>query len=261
MSDLSKSDIADFYDHFGKRMINDYLYGNPRVERAIERVCRFITPNMTRVLDIGCGIGISSAEFASRHKQIRVLGVDISPQNIKVATSLFANDRITFQVSTISDGVVEGTFDLIAMLDVYEHIPHSARTEVHDRLRELLAERGVLILTVPSPLHQAYLRDNDPQELQIVDEDVTVEDAIKLSHDISATLMCFEYVSVWRTNDYLHIVIQRNPTFAELASCKPNTLRRLQRRIKRLRGRLSRRNHVQRALGIDVPLRRSTNRD
>jgi trans-aconitate methyltransferase len=253
MGDLNEQDIAGFYDEFSRNLLRSYLYGNERLDRAIARVCAQITPGVRRILDIGCGIGVSTDQLAKACPGADVLGVDISPENIRIAEALFRSERISFKVSTLADGAVQGPFDIISMIDVYEHIPASARRAVQASLRTLLADHGRLVVAVPSPLHQQHLKDHQPEGLQIVDEVITAEDALELAHAVGGTLMTFEHVGVWRTNDYVHIVIQRNPAYAPRKL--PHGARALGQRLRRAYERLRRRASIQRALGVHLPLR------
>jgi SAM-dependent methyltransferase len=254
MGDPNEQTIAGFYDQFSTHLLRSYLYGNDRLERAVERVRTQVTPEVKRILDIGCGIGVSTDRLARACPGVEVVGVDISPENIRIATALFGSERVAFKVSTLADGMVQGPFDLLSMIDVYEHIPASGRRPVHASLRNLLAEQGRLVVAVPSPLHQRHLKDHHPERLQIVDEVITAEDALDLARAVDGTLMTFEHVSVWRTNDYVHIVIQRNPAYAPHAT-QPRGPRALATRLRHGFERIRRRGAIRRALGVQLPLR------
>ena len=164
------------------------------------------------VLDIGCGIGWSTSEIASNHPDARVRGVDLSPRLVATARSLFGGEpRTRFEVCDFIEDKIEDEVDAIVLLDVYEHFPASARTLIHDRLRTLLKDDGCLILTVPTPEHQQYLRTEHPGELQPIDEDVSGDDVEKLAHDIEGRVVARRTVSVWHADDYMHALIQRGP--------------------------------------------------
>jgi 2-polyprenyl-3-methyl-5-hydroxy-6-metoxy-1,4-benzoquinol methylase len=213
MSEQEKErhEIADYYDVFSNRLIGDFVNGNRRIAKAIDRVKSVITPQDRKILDIGCGIGISTAEYIESHPHLHATGVDISPVNIQVAQSLFPSSQIKFAVSNLTDGVVEGKFDVIALLDVYEHVPRQEWTTFNAVLNKLLNERGRIVITTPSDLHQEYLKKHYPEALQIVDETVFFEDVLQLARDTRTTVVVYEIVSVFRSNDYLHLVLDRNP--------------------------------------------------
>jgi cyclopropane fatty-acyl-phospholipid synthase-like methyltransferase len=112
---------------------------------------------------------------------------------------------------------VGGTFDAIVMMDVYEHIPRSRVRVFHDVLAGMLTPGGSVLLTTPSPLHQARLAATNPEALQIVDETIGVEEIAELARAIGGTVTSFNYKAVWRSNDYVHTVIERAPRHEKLA--------------------------------------------
>ncbi|MEW4527078.1 class I SAM-dependent methyltransferase [Maioricimonas sp. JC845] len=256
-----KGEIADFYDDFSKRLVRDYVRGNPRIEAAIARVNGALSANVKSILDVGCGIGWSSAEYANACADVTVLGVDISPRNIEIAKRLFQAPRVDFRVSDMTDGLDGRSFDLIALLDVYEHFPAAERGTFHRVLGELLSEDGTMVITTPSRLHQEWLAENNPNGLQVVDEIVTYDDICRLANDLNADVMHFELVSIWHSNDYMHTVLQRGPVFGKLpkqrVSSRPLIRRLLSKVTRGFRGgpqnkREARLKHVRDALGIEI---------
>jgi trans-aconitate methyltransferase len=256
------SRVADFYDDFATRLLRDFVYGNRRCAAAIETVCARIDGTTRRILDIGCGIGASSFEYARRFPHVRVDGIDISPRNIDTARRLFAHERCTFDVADAVAAGSRGRYDLIAMLDVYEHIPRNQWPQFNAALATCLADNATLVLTTPSPLHQAWLAENKPEGLQIVDETVEVEDVARLAGDVGGMVIELGLVDIWRTNDYMHAVISCNPRYSpiQLAGCTPlSLLGRAFARLRRLVGvddprssTSERRRHVKEKLGIEI---------
>jgi hypothetical protein len=110
---------------------------------------------------------------------------------------------------------VEGSFDGIVLLDVYEHFPASVRSVVHERLKNLLRVESCVILTVPTPGYQRYLREREPEGLQSVDEDVTCDDCSMLASDLGGHVVLERSISIWRADDYMHVLIQRGSSRGE----------------------------------------------
>lgn len=246
--DKNSDSIATFYDTFGKRGIDDYVKGNRRIERAIELVARYISPESRQLLDVGCGIGIACSALSERFPQLRFTGVDISPENIAAARSLFASDRVSFEVSKVTDDVLQGEYDLIYLLDVFEHIPRDVRRSFQQHLAAHLASQGTLVATVPSPLLQAHLRDHDPSELQIVDEIVTLEDVRQFAEVLGGEVVHFSYANIWRTNDYLHFAISRSPSLKPLRRAKASGWQRLRDKLSERWGTRQRRRRIEAAM-------------
>jgi len=205
--------IADFYDAFAIKGIQDYVFGNARISSAIDRCCSVIDHRTRKILDVGCGIGATSYEFHRRNSWVNVLGVDISPQRIAIAQRLFESPHVKFEVSAIT-GVPPGApYDLITMIDVYEHFPRRQWPAFHRILAQSLTDAGTMVLTTPTSLHQSYLATHKPEALQVVDETVETDDVVELARDTGGTIVCYDMVSIWNTNDYLHVVISRCPRY------------------------------------------------
>jgi colanic acid/amylovoran biosynthesis glycosyltransferase len=204
--------VKRFYDDFSKRLMADYVHGNPRVEAAISHALRWIPADAERILDVGCGIGWSTWEIKRNHPEAFVLGVDISGEMVRISRNLFQAAELEFAVNDISegDGLLENPFDAIVMLDVYEHIPRELRNRAHQILRKALEAQGHLVLTFPSISHQSYLRAHEPNGLQVVDEEVGMEDIHRLALDVDGQVISLNHVTIWHDNDYVHAVIKRN---------------------------------------------------
>ncbi|MCC6491850.1 MAG: class I SAM-dependent methyltransferase [Pirellulales bacterium] len=259
---VGASDIADYYDVFCQRQINDFVHGNRRVAAAIELALREIPINAGSLLDIGCGIGISSHAFAEAKPQLQVVAVDISPRSIDIAKRLFDRPNLKFEASDLSNVPTDRSFDVICLLDVYEHIPPQRVTEFHQFISRALTDRGKVIVTCPSPLHQRYLLEFNPDGLQIVDETRELSDFVTFACDIGATIVHFEWVDVWRSNQYVHVVMERSPELVPVRKSRPRTRAsrfNLSKRAanflakrQRHRGENERRERVMSRLGIDV---------
>jgi len=256
----SAATIADFYDDFSQRLLRDYVYGNPRVRAAIETVCAAITTDVNSVLDIGCGIGASSFEYARRHAHVKVHGVDISPRNIETARKLFEDAQCSFHVRDVTTDEEPERYDLVAMLDVYEHIPRHEWARFNAALGQWLSDDGTLVLTTPSPLHQAWLAEHNPEGLQMIDETVRLEDILNLAADVGAEVMQYRSASIWRSNDYIHAVMTRNLRY-ERVRVQPQAAQSLLRCVCNKIGRTVwspsspielRRRHVMERLGVEV---------
>lgn len=248
--------IKDFYnDHNLNILVRDYIFGNKRFETAINFVNKSIPHDITRILDIGCGIGYSSWLLKRHFTKANVLGIDLSNKSIDVAKKLFVHPQIIFNAGDITRLSINDSFDLITMLDIYEHIPKNSREPLHERLRDLISDNGWLVVTTPTVEHQAYLRETRPEGLQIIDEDLSIEDLIKLAQNLNMGVTSLRKVAVWHYYDYQHLVARRNTNFNE-ASSSPS-LGLLRRGINKLRRIIQmdpiqiRRRKVEKLLGFD----------
>lgn len=208
-----RRDIREFYDGFTAKLVQDFVRGNVRQARAFELVCSTITPATRTILDVGCGIGASSASYVGSSRDVTVHGVDISPNNVRVATALFGGPRVRFSVSDMMSPPDGAPYDLIALVDMHEHIPRTSWPAFHDTLGRSLSATGTVVITTPSPLHQDHLRIHKPGSLQVVDETIVLPDVIALAGRLSASIIRYEWVGIWHANDYVYTVISRAPRF------------------------------------------------
>ena len=255
--------IRSFYDAFTQKLVRDYIQGNVRQSRAFELVRSAIGPDTRTILDVGCGIGASSASYVEGTSGVSVHGVDISPNNIRVATALFRGPNLRFSVSDMTSPPAGERYDLIALVDMHEHIPRAAWPAFHETLARSLGDRGTLVMTTPSPLHQDHLRTSKPAGLQVVDETLELADITALGRTLDATVIRYEWIGIWHSNDYVHTVISRAPRFdpiprrARWVSPVRSrvTVNRAEDLVRRLAARVDRgrrARHVRRALGVAV---------
>ncbi len=202
-------EIRSFYEGFASGFIDDYIRGNERVQKQCQFFSRIIPEGAAKILVLGCGSGETAFYVASKvAPHAYVMAVDISSAAIRIANVLFRHDRIEYRQADVTEQTFGENWDVVILPDVYEHIPRDGRKTLHSRLDRLLATRGTLLLTVPSPAKQVSLRRSG-KGLQLVDETVTLADMNELAHAVHGTLTYFNLISVWERNDYIHAAIQR----------------------------------------------------
>lgn len=100
-----------------------------------------------RVLDIGCGWGGMGLTLA-RDYGARVLGVTLSEEQLKIARERAKaeglEDRVQFEL--IDYRKVEGKFDRIVSVGMFEHVGVPHFQEYFDKVAELLAPDGVALI-------------------------------------------------------------------------------------------------------------------
>ena len=246
--------VQTYYNERVEEKLRDFTHPNPRIEAAIATLGEWAPANPKRILEIGCGIGATSWRMARAWPQAQVTGADISPTSIEVANTCFKRPNLSYRAGLIKEGVLEGKFDLILMMDVYEHIALEDRASIHVLIKSLLSEESRLVLTFPTPTLQNYIRYRTPLDLQPIDEDVAVPDVVRLAEKTGTKLLYYREVGVWHYGDYAHLVLGKYQTMADVAlrEYKPGGIAGLKQLIKRLlrRGEIpaSRRDY----LGSDV---------
>jgi cyclopropane fatty-acyl-phospholipid synthase-like methyltransferase len=212
-----ESDQAhEFYDQFYEKLLSDFVGGNPRMESALQFSCEQLNlAQSSRILDLGFGLGWSSFEFSRARTAAEIRGLDLSSKLTEIASEIFgSNPRICYECQDLTSNEwisrQSQNFDACVMLDVYEHIPAKHRQGFHRALGHILSADAILVMTCPTPAHQDYLRKENPQGLQPVDEDITFDDLLILAKSLDAEITHLEYVSIWMRNDYFHVTIARS---------------------------------------------------
>ena len=256
MLNSDSESVREYYnDHIMRKLIRDYVNGNPRFDKAVACVINCGRRSFAKILDIGCGIGYSSSLLKAAFPNSTVLGLDVSDLGIQTAEKLFQVDGLRFECKDFLTEKIGGSYDLIVMIDVYEHFPLQQRRLLNKKLDGLLAEDGWIVITTPTIAHQRFLREKHPDRLQIIDEDVSEEDLLLLSRDTQTAIVLYEKVAVWNTYDYQHYVARRYPDFGELSPpIKPGWIHKFASKVKRIfksDPKHERCTHIRRALKID----------
>jgi cyclopropane fatty-acyl-phospholipid synthase-like methyltransferase len=201
-----------FYDDFLRcRMVEYRLNKNPRLEAIKETLSPLLSPGC-RVLEVGCGIGVLTEFMARRARTVYAL--DLSPKNICYARHTVRASNISWReadVLTNLPGISDwlgGAVDVVLLADVLEHIPRDSHEALLAGLRGLLGQDSCMLITVPSPQYQRYLREHRPQELQPVDEIIEGTWFFELAAATGLTVRRYEsrHVGGLR-NQYVHCLL------------------------------------------------------
>jgi SAM-dependent methyltransferase len=104
-----------------------------------------------RYLDIGCGVGGGLVAFSKLG--FEVCGLEINQQLIELANANCSDHGLSdcvLPTSILEEGLTNllGTFDVITMLSVIEHVADVPKTLEH--AASLLAPGGILIMEIPN---------------------------------------------------------------------------------------------------------------
>lgn len=99
-----------------------------------------------RILDFGCGIGLTIPFIKEAFPDAEIYGSDISTKSLKSVEKSFGVE------ACISDkNLDQYEFDIILISCVFHHIPPREREEVMKRLSRLLKPQGVLCIVEHNP--------------------------------------------------------------------------------------------------------------
>jgi 2-polyprenyl-3-methyl-5-hydroxy-6-metoxy-1,4-benzoquinol methylase len=131
-------------------------------ERTLDQL--FARASARSVLDVGCGEGVLTARWAEQLAPARVVGIDLQDPKLESEWELRRRANLEFRtVSSAKLAFEEDEFDLVAAIEVLEHVP-DPETTVSEMAR---VARSHMLVSVPrEPLWRAlnlirgaYVRD------------------------------------------------------------------------------------------------------
>ena len=102
------------------------------------------------ILDVGCGEGVLTFEWAERLRDGRVVGIDLDDPKLRAEWERRSRPNLEFRVeeaTSLSFG--DGEFDMASAIEVLEHVPEPEAT-VAEMAR--VAKRWVLVSVPREPL-------------------------------------------------------------------------------------------------------------
>lgn len=212
------SEIEKYYDEHLIGKLRDYVLGNIRVEAGAETVEKWGGDSPKKILEVGCGIGAICWRMSKFWPRASVLGLDISDASIEFARKVFSSESVRFEKKLLEPGSVGEQFDLVVLMDVYEHIAGEDRPQFNAALKEVLSDNARIILTFPTPRKQQHLRETNPEGLQPVEEDISPAVLVKTAAGTDTDLIYYEDKNIWRKGDYGHAVLARE---SQMNRCAP----------------------------------------
>jgi ubiquinone/menaquinone biosynthesis C-methylase UbiE len=146
-----------------------YGSGNPVVRRLMTGFHRTLDELYAKaapesILDVGCGEGVLTVEWAGRLRDQRIVGIDLDDPKLKAEWATRERPNLEFRCEEATSlSFADGEFDLASAIEVLEHVPDPEAT-----LAEMarVARRRLLVSVPHEPLWRglnmargAYLRE------------------------------------------------------------------------------------------------------
>lgn len=206
-----QEEVAAYYD---KYTVRQKRIGVNNRHRSILKKCKSYGLKPTdKVLEIGCGVGTFSYLLLKFLKKGDLQAVDISKENIRIATEMLAqfnNKKLFAQDAT--DFLVKTKFDCIVLPDVLEHIPMNLHSKLFNHLDKMLSKNGFIFIHIPNPDYLNWCREHRPDLLQIIDQSIY---PIDIANSINETNLNIDQLSnykLWSENDYCFLVLKKKPS-------------------------------------------------
>jgi len=172
----SAKEVKEFYNDYIPRQTKVNI--NLRHLIIYDELIKFGLNTTSNVLEVGCGIGTLTSLLLKKVKKGKVYGTDISDKSIEICNEKFSQcSQAHFEATDMSLPLNTNLkFDFIVFADVLEHIPHDQWNSMFNKLSLHFKELTKLLINYPSPYLNKYYRENQPEKLQIIDQELHFSD-------------------------------------------------------------------------------------
>jgi len=181
-------------------------FKNERMQPSIDLVSRISDRQVGRIIDIGCGSGMSTIPLREAWPKAKIIGVDYSEDMLAKASDIGMDvEWIKRDCSNKIDDL--GTFDLVFSNAFLQWVDN--QEEFLKNAHELLADNGIIAIQVPSfdemPIKECI--DSVASTYKNVFADICMEqchnESIGIYYDILNRY--YSKVEIWETG-YYHVM-------------------------------------------------------
>ncbi|MBP3888649.1 MAG: methyltransferase domain-containing protein [Cellulosilyticum sp.] len=186
---------ATLYNQFAKE----------RIQPSIDLIHRLPEGSYNRILDVGCGSGMSTVALRSQFPQAKIAGVDLSEQMLEKAKELEIDvEWIQRDCSKTLEDL--GQFDLVFSNAFLQWLPHQETFLA--QTKAILAKDGILAMQVPNweqmPIKDCI--DEVVEQFEEFKEPIALNaHNYSMNHYYDMLVKQYQAVEIWQTN-YTHIM-------------------------------------------------------
>ncbi|MEH2305668.1 class I SAM-dependent methyltransferase [Nostoc sp.] len=134
--------------------------GDARLRQSYHDILKAQIPNQPQeILDLACGVGLSTFTMQEIYPHAKITGLDLSPYFLAVA-----NYRAQQRQSKInwlhaqaeSTGLPDASFDLVSIFLMCHELPQSATRQIFAEIRRVLRPGGYLAIMDMNPKSEVY---------------------------------------------------------------------------------------------------------
>ena len=134
--------------------------GDPTLRQNYHNILKEQISNSPQdILDVGCGVGMSTFALQDNYSQAKVTGLDLSPYFLAVANyrSGKRNTQINWlHAAAENTGLPNASFDLVSSFLMFHELPQLAAQSIFAEARRLLRSHGYFAIMDMNPRSEAY---------------------------------------------------------------------------------------------------------
>ncbi len=137
------------------------LAGDSKLRASYHNILASEIPEPQDILDMACGVGLSSFALQEIYPQAKVTGLDLSPYFLSVANYRSQQRQANINwvhAAAESTGLPDATFDLVSIYLTCHELPQSATRQIFTEARRVLRQDGHLAIKCMNPESEAYLK-------------------------------------------------------------------------------------------------------
>lgn len=120
---MNKAEIQAYFDSRAPEWDNRMIRSQSKIDAILAAAG---VRSGARVLDVGCGTGVLFEDYLT-HGAERVVGVDISPEMVRIARRKFPQSHIEVRCADIEETQLETPFDCCVVYNALPHFPDPGR--------------------------------------------------------------------------------------------------------------------------------------
>lgn len=181
-------------------------FGSERLQPTLDLLNRVPEGEYSRIIDIGCGSGMSTLPLLERFNDVEIVGVDFSKEMLQKASEV--TDKVSWIHRDCSKPLSDlGKFDLVFSNAFLQWLQN--QEEFIENISDLLTVHGVFALQVPNYDNMPVKKCADRvcstfgKRLDIVESKMCHNRTLNEYYDILSDY--FENITIWQTN-YAHVM-------------------------------------------------------
>jgi trans-aconitate 2-methyltransferase len=219
-----KEEIRNWYNTFSA---NQKITGvNLRHYTIVNKLLSLGLKSNSKVLEIGCGIGTLTGLLSNKVKKGKLVATDISDESIRIAGQRLNNPKhVELFVTDMADFSVDEKFDFVVLPDVMEHIPVEQHADLFMTIRKHLHQDSIVFIHIPHPKAIEYVRENDPDKLQVIDQALSANRLISDAYKHNFLLMEYKAYKLFSNSfDYVFITFGIDKPLEHIKPIRQNSI-------------------------------------